>query len=236
MAALISEVEAQFADHLAKAEEQENEKLAKSEEVESSEEQVKAEAQQEDNSVKKSEEAQASETEFDYDDEDIQEMDKMYASMTKTEAAAHLESLKRAHGIAEQATEKSEAEVVEKTEEKEDNDLLKSEIESVKQENSELKKSLEKLTSALTKFVKKGEKAPKQKAITKIEYVKKSEDDESLQGEGKKEDIAKLSKSDIAKRLSEKIRSGSLEKSEREKITQYYDNGQTNIDSIKHLL
>lgn len=245
MAALISEVEAQFAEHLAKAEAKvEEETLAKSEEevVETAEtsDVVAAEASEE---MQKSEEEV--EVNFDYDEEDIAEMDKLYASMTKAEAEAHLASIHKALGI-ETSTEeievksedkavmaKSEDKAEAKSEENTEDELLKSELESVKKENEELKKSFEKLTAALTSYVKKGTSAPKQKAITKIEYIAKSE--EEVIEDKKEEDFSKLSKNEISGRLAQKIREGKLEKSDREKINQYYlDNAK--LETIKHLL
>lgn len=239
MAALISEVEAQFAEHLAKAEAGNEESLQKSEEieeiVEQAQEAVEASEQEE---VQKSETSE--EVEFDYDEEDIAEMDKMYASMSKSEAQAHFESIRRALGedSSEEVVEKDE-EVMAKSEEtekvSEGEELLKSELDSVKKENEELKKSFENLTQALTKFVKKGSSAPKQKAITRIEYIAKSEDEGQETADKKEVDVNSLSKTEVSKILSEKIKDGKLEKSDREKINQYYlEDG--SIENIKHLL
>ena len=251
LAALISEIDETFSEHLAKAEQTKQETLAKSEEADAASKEAedsKVEAQAEETQVQKSEDKTSDE--FNYDEEDYKEMDEMYSSMSKSEAVAHLNSLKKALGdnVADaevvektEKKEEKEEEVIakseDKVEDKEDNDetaLLKSEVEATKKENEELKKSLEKLTGALTKWVK-GAKAPKQKAITQIQYIKKSED-EAVEKTEDGVDVEKLSKKDISARLSAKIRSGKLEKAEREKITEYYDNGQTNLDSIKHLL
>ena len=241
MAALISEVESQFAEHLAKAEKEQDVKtdLKKSAKTstDNSDESVKDEQEQ---VVAKSEDKEnESADEFDYDEEDLAEMDKMYKSMTKSEVKAHLESLQKAIGDEEQVIAKSEDE----SEEDSDNDvtdMLKSELSTVKKENEVLKeksdkleKSFKDLTAALAKFVK--GKAPKQKAITKIEYVAKSEEEVKSNKDKTDVDVSKLSKSEISKRLSEKIRSGKLEKAEREKINDYYIN-KSDIESIKHLL
>lgn len=238
MAALISEVEAQFSKHLAKAEETQVTDLKKSEVVE----QPKAEQTP-------VVEAAPQEQGFDYDEADIQEMNEMYASMTKAEAEAHFESLKKTlfKEDSEKSTEvkvkenkeeivaKSEVKAEQKLETKEDGTkLLKSEIETLKSDKEKLEKSLKDLTAALAKFVK-GTEAPKQKAITRIEYVAKSEE-EQVKTEDKKEDVSKLNKNEISKRLSAKIRSGKLEKAEREKINEYYQSGSNNIESIRHLL
>lgn len=240
MAALISEVEAQFSEHLAKAEaSNEEETMEKSEEEVATEEVAAAPADESGEEIKKSEE-EVSEESFDYDDEDIAEMDKMYASMTKSEAQAHFDSIQRALGVESSEETVEEEQVIAKSEEVETEDkedgteLLKSERDSLQKENEELKKSLETLTAAMTKYVK-GASAPKQKAITRLEYIAKSED-----GESKKEDevnVEKLTKSEIKEKLTQKIREGKLEKSDKEKINQYYlDSSNANIETIKHLL
>jgi len=232
MAALISEVESQFTNHLAKAEKATVTDLKKSESVE----QPKAEGKQ-------VVEAAPQEQGFDYDEDDIKEMNEMYSSMTKAEANANFESLKKVVSGEEEKPEvkaeekviaKSEVKAEEKPEQKDETKLLKSEVETLKSDKEKLEKSLKDLTAALAKFVK-GTGAPKQKAITRIEYVAKSEE-ETVKTEEKKEDVSKLDKSEISKRLSAKIRSGKLEKAEREKINEFYQSGSKNIESIRHLL
>ena len=137
MAALISEVEAQFTNHLAKAEKTSVADLKKSESVEQS----------------KAEEKQVVETapqeqDFDYDEEDIKEMNEMYSSMTKAEAKAHFESLKKVVSeeekpevkVEEKVIVKSEVKVEEKPEQKDETRLLKSEIETLKSDKEKLEK------------------------------------------------------------------------------------------------
>ena len=198
--ALISEVETQFAEHLAKSEQVDS--ISKKEPVE----------------------AQA---EADYDEEDCKEMDKMYKSMTKAEAEIHYKSVKSAlFGDSQESTE------VKKTESSEEEVILKSEIESLKKSNEELKKDLESVTSLLKKAFSKPEAkmAPEQKAITEIQYLKKAED------EVKKEerDLTRLSKSEINSKLTAQIREGKLQKNDKDAIQTYFEKG--SIDSIKHLL
>jgi len=231
MAALISEVEAQFSTRVAKATKEQTD-LKKSESV--------AQPKVEEKPVV---ETAPQEQGFDYDESDIAEMNAMYGSMTKAEATAHFESLKKALSKedevkpevkAEEATI-SKSEVKEETpEQKDETKLLKSEIESLKSEKEKLEKSFKDLTAKLIEFVK-GSKAPKQKAVTKLEYVAKSED-EKPQTETSTEDVSKLAKTEIAKRLTAKIRSGKLEKAEKEKINEFYQSGSKNIESIRHLL
>ncbi len=243
MAALISEVETEFADFLNKAEEKGQEDLQKTEEVVEQEVEVAEEAEEVSEELVKTE----GDLELDYDDEDYVEMDKLYHSMSKAEQEAHYKSLKKSLFDSEESIEKKEeiVETPEKLEKKEEivenkeveakevkeEKLEKSEIDILKEENDELKKSIEKLTTAMTKFVQK--RPPQRKAITKIEYITKSE------GESKEEkevDISKLSKDEISARLNEKIRSGELKKGEKEAIDNYYLGEDKTIDSIKHLL
>ena len=225
MAALISEVESQFTSHLAKAEKSQVTDLKKSETAV----QVKAEEKQ-------VVETPAQEQGFNYDEADINEMNAMYSSMTKGEAEAHYESLKKALKK-DEGTEAAltKSEIKEETpEQKDESKLLKTEIETLKSEKEKLEKSFQDLTAKLIEFVK-GSKAPKQKAITKLEYVAKSEE-ETVKTEEKQEDVSKMDKSEVSRRLTAKIRSGKLEKSEREKINEFYQSGSKNIESIRHLL
>jgi len=206
MAALINEVETQFADHLKKAEDETKTVELKKNEVET---EVETEVE-----LNKSEE-------FNYDTEDYVEMDEMYNSMSKAEKEAHYESIKKTLNVTEMA----------KSENVEVNDLMKSENTGLKTENEDLKKSLSKLTVAMADFIK--GKAPKRKAVTNLEYVAKSETKTEEKTENKV-DLRKLSKNEISAKLTAKIRNG-LEKAERNKINQYYD-GEININEIKHLL
>ena len=232
MAALIGEVEAKFADHLAKADKVTTD-LKKSEAAP----QPKAVETPVVNA------APAKTEGFDYDEEDIKEMNQMYSSMTKAEATAHFESLKKTLGTEEKPEVKAEEvsakkeEVIAKSEvkaeDKDETKILKSEIETLKEEKSKLEKGFKDLTAALAQFVK-GSTAPKQKAITKLEYVAKSE--EESKPEEKSEDVSKLDTKEVSNRLNAKIKSGKLEKAEREKINSYYLNGSKNIESIRHLL
>lgn len=230
MAALISEVETRF-DSMFKSEAPVTD-LQKSETVE----QPKVEETQPVEA--------AQETGFDYDEQDIKEMNEMYSSMTKAEAEAHFEALKSALSKdAEKPAAEAQPEVIAKSEVKpveekpvneDETKLLKSEIETLKSEKEKLEKSFKELTAKLVEFVK-GSKAPKQKAITQLQYVAKSEDE--VKPETKQnEDVSKMDKSEISRRLTAKIRGGKLEKSEREKINEFYQTGSKNIESIRHLL
>ena len=208
---ILAEVEVEFKKHLKP--EAEGEKIAKSEKEPSQENTSNAES-------------------FDYDEEDMAEMEKMYKSMNKTEAEAHYKTLKKAM-FGEQAEEitKSETVKVEDVKVVEENKLLKSEIETVKAENEELKKSFGKVTEMLTKMFGKKEGAPKQKAITNIEVIKKSEEEVKKEEE---KDFSKISKSEVSAKLTAAVRSGKLQKNDKDAINQYYVDYK--IDSVKHLL
>ena len=207
LAALISQVEEEFNGHLQKAE---TETVVKNE----------------------SQAVQSQLTEV-YTDNDIQEMDELYTSMTKSEKEAHYQSVKKAlfgNGI-----EKSEKDEVVK----ENDDLTKKELDEVKaqlekkeQAYQALQKDFSNLIGKLNNFLKGSNSAPTQKAITDIEYVKKSE---NTKEESKGQVLSKLTKSEINEKLTKHIRSGKLEDSDRELINSYFFNNQ-NLDAIKHLL
>ena len=216
MGQLLADVEATFSANLKKAEETKVQaELAKSEENTEIPAANVAEV-----------EVAKAESDLDYDDADLKEMDELYSTMSKAEKEVHFKAVKKAlfGEIAE--VQKSEVPVVIDTKE---TDLLKSEIELTKKENDDLKKSLEKLTAAMTKFVK-SNKAPERKGITEIQFVAKSE------AEVKKSetDTATLTKSEIDKRLNAKIRSGSLTQKDKDSIISYYD--KPSLELIKHLL
>jgi hypothetical protein len=172
-----------------------------------------------------------------YDDEDLDHMSKMYASMSKAELKAHHDAIKSCldnMGMAkcgEQTMVKSETEtsvevkpevVSEKTAEVE---LLKSEISAKEAKVEELQKSLDVVTEFLTKLFSK-KPAPAGKAITNLDAITKSE-------EVKEE--KPLTKGEITTLLAKKAADPTLTKSDREAINAYYLNG-ASIDKISHLL
>lgn len=197
---LIAEVEVEFKKHL--------EPTAEGEQIKKNEEQAPAV------------EAKSESSNEEYDSEDMAEISKLYGEMSKSEAQIHYEAVKKALGVEE---------AMNKSEESEESKLMKSENETLKAENEELKKSLTKVTEVLNKVFGKGTQAPKQKSITNMEVIKKSEEENSS-----KEDVSKLNKNEISSRLSAKVKSGKLEKKDAEAIKQYYNNG--SIELVKHLL
>ncbi len=248
LAALISEVETEFSKHLEKAEAgKDAEKLAKTEEVDAqssaSDEVVQTEATT-DEVVAKSEDANEEEVSFDYSDEDVVEMNEMYASMTKSEKEAHYKSVKSELFGNEEPVEKTEDKIekkeevpaeekVAKSEDADEVSDLKGKLEKSEGNYKELQKGFSDLIEKLTKSVQKSA-APKQKAITKIEYIAKSE--ENAPADDKTEDVTKLAKKEITSRLSEKARNPGLAKSDRDAINAYCLTTDKDIESIKHLL
>jgi len=207
LAALISEVEAEFSEHMKKSE---------------STTQVSKK------------EVPAENTTVEYNDQDIQEMDELYTSMTKSELEAHYDSVKKALNV-EDTVEKSEKveDEVEKVA-KSELDAKVNEINELKENNEKLEKSLSDLISKMKTFVTKTDSsAPKQKAITKsVDFIAKSEGE----NEEASEDVSKLSKNEITQRLKTKAADPELKKSDRSAINEYYQKDQSDIKSIRHLL
>jgi hypothetical protein len=234
---LIDQLEAELQKSLMEAE---TSSLAKSEDGEDSHE------KEESHDEEHKEHEDKKDDDHGYSDEDMEELHKMYGSMNKAEHGVHLKSLKKAMCKSHSSEEmekcwKSEDEAEEhkeedkkedeKKEEKEDMEkcgemkpVAKSELESIKKDNEELKKNLEGLVSAIHTFVTR--KAPARKAITEIEYVKKSE-----AGSAEKT----LSKSEINGILSKKAQDPTLSKMDRDAINAFYMNG-ASLETVKHLL
>jgi hypothetical protein len=243
--AMVAELESEFmnllkseqesAQLLAKSEEKEEE--AKKEEKEEAKEEPKAEAKESDEKKdepkaedKKDEEKKDEEESHDYDEEDMEEMQKMYSSMSKGELKAHKDVIEKCYmakcgemtqmGKSEEASQKAES----KSSSSEQS-LLKSELEAIKKENEDLKKNIEGLVAAINTFVTK-KQAPARKAITNIEFVKKSE-------EGSQE--KPLTKSEINMILAKKARDPKTSPQDRAAINEFYlTNG--SVEKIAHLL
>ena len=210
LANILAEVEVEFQKHL-KPEAKED-KLAKTESAQAAT-------------------ATETSTEVSYDAEDMAEMEKMYKEMGKSEAEIHYKAVKKAMFGEAANQEMSKSEEVKTGEE---DKLLKSENEALKAENEELKKSFSRVTDVLTKMFSKKESAPKQKAVTSIEVMKKSEEEKAPVIEGK--DVSKLSTAQINSTLSSKIRNGDLKKSDKDAVQKYFDTNSKNIELVKHLL
>ena len=193
-----------------------------------------------------------------YDDEDMAHMSEMYSSMSRPELIAHHDAVKAAldaMGAQEQAAppamdqaaapaqDAMPPEMMQKSEKdvavtvnsavlvaSAETDLLKSELASKTGEISELKKSVEVMTSFIEKLISK-KAAPTGKAITSLETINKSED-----GNSKAEDFSTLSKQEITARLNKKASDPKLEKSDRDLINRFYESGTINLNGISHLL
>ena len=111
---------------------------------------------------------------------------------------------------------------------------LEGQLQKSEEKNEELQKSLSGLIEKLTKSVKKSA-APKQKAITKIEFIKKSEEENVSEGDENK-DVSKLDKAEINSRLTAQARKPSLAKTDRDVINNYYLTETKDFESIRHLL
>lgn len=122
----------------------------------------------------------------------------------------------KADGVQMQKSENTEVE------------LLKSELGSAKKDYEELKKNYDGVAAFLTKLLEK-KTAPAGKAITSMDVIAKSEG----AGEGNEKT---LTKTDIHTILCKKASEPSLQKSDRDAINAYYEQGQVNVTGISHLL
>jgi hypothetical protein len=217
---MLSQVEQEFQKTLGDIAKNEN-----TEEVVSEEEVTEeVSAQEESQELSKNEEESEDQ---EYGDEDYQTIDDLYASMSKSEKIAHYNSIKKA--MATEFDETVKEEPVKKSESKEDSEV-KTEIETVKAENQELKKSIDNMNDLINKLFS-VKKAPAQKAITGLSVIAKSED---VAEEKEAADIAKMSKSEITSKL-QKIDYSSLSKSDRTAINDFYLNNGS-VEKIKHLI
>lgn len=242
---MVAELESEF-DSIMKSEQANTQLLAKSEE-DSAKEEKKEEEKKPETEAKEDEKTEESapaaeakeedkkeeskDEDHGYDDEDMEEMHKMYSSMSKAELKAHKESIEKCYKsedmekCGEMSMEKSEkTEEVVVVETKPETDLLKSENEVIKKENEELKKNIDGLISAMNTFFTK--KAPSRKAITDIEFVKKSEENQ---------EVKPLTKSEISSILSKKVQDPTLSKSDRDAINEFYLTN-AGVEKISHLL
>ena len=223
---LLKEVDVAFGDLLKKSEDVQDDS-DKEDEVEGSAEdkaedaqEDKAEDAQEDKAEAEDKQEQPSQ---DYDDEDLEELHKMYSSMDDKEKTHHLNALKKALGLEDASAQQAPIEMA-KSEEivKKDEEiaLAKSEISSLQAKNEELKKNME----AVSKFLETLKTSvPQRKSVTSVDYIQKTED------------TKELSLEQVDKVLSAKVKDSSLSKSDRDAINSYYLSGKS-IETIKHLL
>lgn len=225
----------------------EEDKEEKSDEQEDHAKEASAEADDKEKEEKKDHEDKHQEDEHhDYDDEDVEEMHKMYSTMAKAELKLHKEAVEKCwmNKCGEMEVAKSEkrnkedslkksedANSLKKADEsaaliKSELDAKTKELEGIKEENEKLKKNLEEVVSAMNGFFAK--KGPTRKAVTSIEYVKKSESEDKAPQKS-------LTKSEITAILNKKAADPSLSKADREAINKYYLKGES-LEVVKHLL
>lgn len=231
---LIADVETQFGLFLAKSESEVSETLVKNEESqeakEESKDEPKAEEKKDESEEKKDDAEKKDDDHCDYDDEDMEEMHKMYGTMSKGELKAHKDSIDKCWmakcgEMTQMAKSEQTVSVEIKTEEKnESEELLKTEVTTLKKENEDLKKNVEGLVLAMNQFL--AQKQPARKAVTDISFISKSEEVDSTKT---------LSKSEITKILVKKASDPQLSKSDRELINSYY-NQTASVEQIRHLL
>lgn len=186
-----------------------------SKEDEGSKEDIKEDAQED---ADKKPEAE----DFDYDDDDLSELHKMYSTMGQKEKQAHLDSLHKALGVVAKQPEAQEMAKSEELAKKEETyALIKSENDTLKAKNEELQKNMEVVKNFLATVQK---SVPQRKSIESLDFVKKSEDQEKV-----------LSKNEIDELLLKKVKEATLSKSDRVAIDNYYLNGKS-VETIKHLL
>lgn len=156
------------------------------------------------------------------------EVEGLYASMEKSEAEVHFKAISKVLNISDMSKSEGNSEEIKLI--KSENETIKSTNEQLNKENDELKKNLEKAISIVSQVVKGS--APARKAITsEMAFIAKSEAETA----STEKDKGTLTKSEISNSLTAKIRSGKLEKKDKDAITNYYD-GKSNIETIKHLL
>lgn len=231
---LISKVEAEFAQHLAKSEaktKEEGQPLEKTEiekcgEIQKSDEApaafAPAEAKKDD---EPKEQPKDQNEDHGYDEMDKEELKKLYSDMSDSERALHKAALEACQSQDQQLqkSEEKQEEKVPAQQESEELKLAKAEAETLKKNNEELQAQVGEL---LKKFAQKIVKpAPARKAVTELGALEKSE----------KETPAPKSKAEIVKTLTQMARGQDLKKSDRDAINAYVV-GATGLETISHLL
>lgn len=189
--------------------EQAKEEAKKEPAQEAAQEEIKEESAQEEQKEDKEEDRK--DDEEIYSPEELDELKKLYESMSEKERKIHKDILEKCGEIKVQKSETS---------------LVKSkEIEALRKENAELKKSLEELVSKFVGVIK--SQPPVRKTV---DVLKKGED------VGEQKDATSLSKSEIFAQLKTKVKDPSLSKKDRDAINQYLVGGQKDVNLVKHLL
>lgn len=221
---LIEKVEGMFMTHLA-----DMKPLAKSEESEEDKKDDKKDEKDESKKDESKAEEMVMKTEQPAEQAAGSEdtVESLYKSMSPEEQKAHYEAIKKA--MAGEVMNKSEEGKASKEEPKNDDEtsLLKSEVAALKAANEELKKNQESIVAALAKkFAPKQTTAPKQKAITELGALNKSET---------KDVSSEMSDAQVRKALGEKAKDPTLKKSDRDLINAYCYN-KVDVSAVKHLI
>lgn len=232
--------------------EEPKEEAKEEKEEEKKDEPAKEESKEEPKAEESKEEDKGHEDDHGYDEQDLEELHKMYDDMKRGEHKAHLGALKKAMEkcwkgedmdkcwkgeaamekkdmdkcgeMTVQKSEKVEAETAKPEIKVEESSLLKNEVEALKKENEDLKKSVDGLVASMNTFFNK-KQAPARKAITEVDFVKKSEDTSDK----------KLSKAEVDQILKTKVSDPKLSGTDRKAINEYYFNN-AGLERIKHLL
>lgn len=176
----------------------------------------------------KSEEAQAPVEEIQEQKEEPKaegaDIEAAFRELDKDEQKAILEIVKKVCAEHEEAAQ--EPQEFGKSEEFE---TLKKSQEDLTKENEDLKKSLatkeEEVTALVSALQKRFAKVPPQKSVTEVVAIRKSEEEKPV-----------LTREEITKVLSRKVKEPTLTKSDREAINSYYKTGSADITKIQHLL
>jgi hypothetical protein len=179
--------------------------------------------------------AMSSDESCDYDEEDMQHMQKMYSSMSKGELKAHHDCIANLAKCGDMSQEKAPmmkseeitpVEVkLEEVKPSQETELLKSELSAANAKYDDLKKNFDAVAAFLTKLVEK-KAAPAAKAITNLDVIAKSE--------GEQEEKV-LTKGEVDSILGKKASDPSLKKADRDAINNYYLSDK-DITRISHLL
>jgi len=243
---ILAQVESEFSSLLNKAEEEANVETPETEEVVETAEVVENTEETPVSEDVETAEVETAEVEenvesHEYTDEDIQEVQGLYADMDKSEAQIHYKALKKAIGdsVSEDVIETPEVQEVAKTEESvetEVEDLNKAEVlakdEKIAEQSTKIEK-MEKtigdlvnaLNSSLTK------KTAKRRAINGLNYqtIAKTEAD------SKENDFKSMTKSEITTKLTKVAGDSSTTSQDRQLINEFYCNNGS-VESIGHLL
>jgi hypothetical protein len=244
MLELISQVEEKFAAELKKAEEAvlpENNEASVQESVETIEKNEDSEKKDDKKDEDKKEDKKDDE-EHDYDDEDMDVLDKTYGKMGKAELNLHKKFIQKYSPDTMAKSEIVVSEVQLETILKSEYDLVKAENEQIKADSvklaaekealavkhDELQKSFDTVRDLLSKLNTKT--SIDRKTIANLEVIKKS--DAEVIGE---KTVDQMAKTEVLAILNKKVMEPTLSIADRRLVNEYCINNGS-LESIKHLL